>query len=89
MTFIKIFAISFVGDDLRKIIRDVQIHHILDNKKDRHYVSIESLSVQQLRDELTNRQLSKKGKKPELVARLKDAVGNNTKVYLQKLKFTE
>uniref|UniRef100_A0A8W8JR70 SAP domain-containing protein n=1 Tax=Magallana gigas TaxID=29159 RepID=A0A8W8JR70_MAGGI len=68
------------GDDLRKIIRDVQIHHILDNKKDRHYVSIESLSVQQLRDELTNRQLSKKGKKPELVARLKDAVGNNTKM---------
>lgn len=62
---------------------------MLDNKKDRHYVSIESLSVQQLRDELTNRQLSKKGKKPELVARLKDAVGNNTKVYLQKLKFTE
>lgn len=52
-------------------------------------MSIESLSVQQLRDELTNRQLSKKGKKPELVARLKDAVGNNTKVYLQKLKFTE
>lgn len=66
------------GDDLRKIIRDVEIHRILDNKKDRHYVSIESLSVLQLRDELTNRNLSKKGKKPELVARLKDAVGNNT-----------
>lgn len=68
------------GDDLRKIIRDVEIHRILDNKKDRHYVSIESLSVLQLRDELTNRNLSKKGKKPELVARLKDAVGNNTKL---------
>lgn len=78
---LKIFAISFVGDDLRKIKRDLEIHRILDNKKDRHYVSIESLSVLQLRDELTNRNLSKKGKKPELVARLKDAVGNNTKVY--------
>ncbi|XP_062619871.1 uncharacterized protein LOC134281418 [Saccostrea cucullata] len=68
------------GDDLRKIIKDVQIHHILDNKKDRHYVSIESLSVNQLKDELNNRHLSKKGKKPALVARLKDAVGNNTKL---------
>uniref|UniRef100_A0A8W8P218 Uncharacterized protein n=1 Tax=Magallana gigas TaxID=29159 RepID=A0A8W8P218_MAGGI len=36
------------GDDLREIIRDVQTHHILDNKKDRHYVSLESLAVLQL-----------------------------------------
>nr|XP_022301977.1 uncharacterized protein LOC111109978 [Crassostrea virginica] len=64
------------GDDLRKIIKDVQIHNILDNQKDRHYVSIESLSVNQL----NNRHLSKKGKKPDLVARLKDAIGNNTKL---------
>ena len=44
-------------------LSDVQIHNILDNKKDRHYVSIESLSVNQLKDELKNRHLSKIGKK--------------------------
>ena len=67
-------------------LSDVQIHNILDNQKDRHYVSIESLSVNQLKDELNNRHLSKKGKKPDLVARLKDAIGNNTKVCLKERK---
>jgi len=54
------------GDELRKII----------NKKDKHLVSVESLSVNQLKNELAQRGLSNKGKKGELVARLKEAVGN-------------
>ena len=63
-------------------LSDVQIHNILDNQKDRHYVSIESLSVNQLKDELKTDIFPRKGKKSDHVARLKDALGNNTKVCL-------
>ena len=38
---------------------------------------------------MNNRHLSKKGKKPDLVARLKDAIGNNTKVCLKERKLNE
>ena len=67
-------------------LSEVQNHNILDNQKDRHYVSIESLSVNQLKDELNNRHLSKKGKKSDLVVRLKDAIGNDTYVCLNERK---
>jgi len=64
------------GDELRKIIKHSQLHNILDNKKDKHLVNVESLSVNQLKNELAQRGLSNKGKKGELVARLTEAVGN-------------
>ncbi|CAC5383036.1 unnamed protein product [Mytilus coruscus] len=51
-------------------------HNVLDNTKDKHLVSAESLSVNQLRNELVQRGLNNKGKKVVLVARLKEAVGN-------------
>ncbi|XP_052075780.1 uncharacterized protein LOC127713848 [Mytilus californianus] len=64
------------GDELRKIIKYSQLHNVLDNTKDKHLISVESLSVNQLRNELVQRGLNNKGKKVLLVARLKEAVGN-------------
>lgn len=43
-------------------------------------MSIESLTISQLKDELASRNLEKKGKKCDLVSRLKQAIGNNTKI---------
>lgn len=78
--FIYIWWISDVGDDLRRIIEQLQLHNVLENRNDRRYVSIESLTISQLKDELASRNLEKKGKKCDLVSRLKQAIGNNTKV---------
>ncbi|CAC5358958.1 unnamed protein product [Mytilus coruscus] len=63
-------------DELRKIIKYSQLHNVLDNTKDKHFVSVESLSVNQLRNEVVQRGLNNKGKTVLLVARLKEAVGN-------------
>ncbi len=56
------------------------IGNVLDSHAKRSLSSPEALTVAQLREELANRNLSTKGKKPELVARLTTAVGTQTKV---------
>lgn len=81
-TVIYIWWISDEGDDLRWIIEQLQLHNVLENRNDRRYVSIESLTISQLKNELASRNLEKNGKKCDLVSRLKQAIGNNTKVYI-------
>ncbi len=71
---------SNLGDELEVIINKTQLHNILEDREDRHLSSVDSLSVAQLKDELTTRGLPAKGKKAALVARLKEALGPNTKV---------
>lgn len=68
------------GDDLRTVIHKMQLANVLSDQRDRRYVNIESLTISQLKDELSGRGLDKKGKKCVLVARLKEAIGSNTKV---------
>lgn len=58
----------------------MQLVNVLSDQRDRRYVNIESLTISQLKDELSGRGLDKKGKKCVLVARLKEAIGSNTKV---------
>ena len=79
----------FAGDDLRIILRDLNLSNVLEERADRHFVTVDALSVAQLRDELEERGLSKKGKKTKLVARLKEAVGQGQKVALILLKTSE
>ena len=74
----------FAGDDLRIILRDLNLSNVLEERADRHFVTVDALSVAQLRDELEER-----GQKTELVARLKEAVGQGQKVTLILLKTSE
>lgn len=65
---------------MRTVIHKMQLANVLSDQRDRCYVNIESLTISQLKDELSGRGLDKKGKKCVLVARLKEAIGSNTKV---------
>lgn len=58
----------------------MQLANVLSDQRDRRYVNIESLTISQLKGELSGRGLDKRGKKCVLVARLKEAIGSNTKV---------
>lgn len=65
---------------MRTVIHKMQLANVLSDQRDRRYVNIESLTISQLKDELSGRGLDKKGKTCVLVARLKEAIGSNTKV---------
>ena len=65
-----------LGDDLRIIIKQLQLHNVLERREDRHLVTPGALTVDQLKDELAQRGLPIKGKKAVLVARLTEAIGN-------------
>ena len=71
---------QFAGDDLRIILRDLNISNVLEERADRHFVTVDALSMAQIREELEERGLSRRGKKAELVARLKEALGQGQKV---------
>ena len=79
ITVCDIHKCNFAGDDLKLIVKNMRISNVLDGRPDRHFVSVESLSVVQHRSELKDRSLSSKGTKAALV-RLKEAIGEGQKV---------
>ncbi len=71
------------GSDLQVLMDNFRICNVLDNKEDRHITNAEGLTMAQLKEELQNRDLSTKGKKADLVARLRAVTGPNGKVCQQ------
>lgn len=65
-----------IGNGLEVIMKFLKIDNILHARTDRRYVSMDSLAVDQIKDELRSRNLSTKGNKVTLLVRLKEAVGN-------------
>lgn len=51
------------GEDFRTVIHKMQLANVLSDQRDRLYVNVESLTISQLKDELSGRGLNKKGKK--------------------------
>ena len=62
---------------MRTLLTSFNVVAVLNNQADRHMTSIENLTVAELRDELDQRKLSTKGKKMDLLVRLKETLGNN------------
>lgn len=66
----------YTGNRLEVIMREFNINNVLLRHTDRRYVSFDSLDVNQVKDELWSRHLSTKGKKAELISRLKGHLEN-------------
>lgn len=68
------------GDQLWRIIERFNISNVLLPQHDRRLVSLDSLSVDQLKQELQQHKLSTRGKKAELIGRLSQQIGSSTKL---------
>ena len=69
--------------DLKNILEKVEIHKILHTVCDKRLSAVDKLPMTQLRDECVKLQLNAKGKKCELVDRLKNCLGHDAKVICQ------
>ena len=73
-------SILLAGTHLRTVLTDFDVTAVLQNQADRRMTNVENLTVAELKDELQQRNLPIKGKKPDLIVRLKQVIGNNTQV---------